>query len=75
MHAAGWIHPTPVVVPLSRTQRGSLVELINLTGLVSGETSLGAELALLYTPAAIARSALASLSHFVWDGTNFIVPS
>jgi hypothetical protein len=75
MQTAGWNHPSPLALPLSRTERGSLVRFINLTGLVSGETSLGAELALLYSPPAIARSSLSSLAHFVWDGSTFAPPS
>jgi hypothetical protein len=38
---------------------------------VAGETTLGDDLRMLYTPAAIARSALPSFTGFVWNGTEF----
>lgn len=72
MQAAGWIHPEPPALPASRTDRGTLVRFVNLTGLVAGETTLGSELALLYTPAAIGRSAFAPLLAWRWDGTAFV---
>jgi hypothetical protein len=75
MAAAGWIHPTPLEAPASLSQRGTLVRFVNLTGLIAGETTLGAELALLYPPAAIARSAFAALTAFVWNGTAFVAPA
>ena len=52
-----------------------LVRFVNLTGLVAGETTLGAELALLYTPAAIGRSALAPVLHWRWNGATFVQPA
>ncbi len=73
--AAGWEQPQPVVLPTSRTARGTLVQFGNTTGLVSGETTLGDELSLLYTPVAVARSALANFAAAVWDGTRFVPPS
>ena len=51
------------------------MRFVNLTGLVAGETTLGAELALLYTPAAIARSALAPFSGWIWNGSAFAAPA
>jgi hypothetical protein len=71
MSAAGWNHPAPVTLPTTLGNRGTLVQFINLTGLIAGETTLGDELNLLYTPAAVARSAFASLTGSVWDGTQF----
>lgn len=75
MAAAGWYSPSPVVAPASSSQRGSLVRWYNTTGLVAGETTLGAELAALYTPADIARSALAPLLSWRWNGTGFAAPA
>jgi hypothetical protein len=75
MQAAGWIHPEPAAPPASRTDRGTLVRFVNLTGLVAGETTLGAELALLYTPVAIGRSAFAPVLAWRWDGTAFAPPA
>lgn len=71
--AAGWNHPLPAQAPSDLETRGSLVELVNFTGLIPGETTLGEELALLYPPAAIARSAFAAISDLVWDGQGFAV--
>jgi len=73
--AAGWVHPAPLQPPANRTQRGTLVEWVNLTGLVAGETRLGEELALLFTPAQVARSALAPFIDWRWDGARFQAPS
>lgn len=75
LRAAGWIHPSPLAPPLRLTERGTLVRFVNLTGLVAGETTLGAELALLYTPAAIARSAFAPFTAWLWDGDSFAAPA
>ncbi|MDZ4348268.1 MAG: hypothetical protein U1A22_01885 [Xanthomonadaceae bacterium] len=72
---AGWIHPEPLEPPVSRTQRGSLVRFVNLTGLIDGETTLGDELSLLYTPATVARSALAGFIGWIWDGARFSAPA
>jgi hypothetical protein len=75
MQAAGWVHPEPLAAPASRTDRGTLVRFVNLTGLVAGESTLGAELELLYTPAAIGRSAFAPVLEWRWDGTTFVRPA
>lgn len=75
MQAAGWQHPQPLVAPTTQAARGSLVHFVNVTGLVAGETTLGDELALLYPPAAIARSAFAALTPWTWDGSNFVTPA
>jgi hypothetical protein len=74
LQAAGWVHPAPLELPSTLQARGTLVRLVNLTGLVAGETTLGAELELLYTPAAIARSALALFTGWTWDGATFVAP-
>jgi hypothetical protein len=75
MLAAGWVHPTPLALPTNSTDRGTLVLFTNLTSLVAGETTLGAELGLLYTPAAIARSAFAQFTGFTWNGSTFAAPA
>lgn len=74
MSAAGWMHPMPLMQPASLAQRGTLTQFQNLTGLVADETSLGEELALLYPPAAIARSALSAFTGWIWDGDSFVLP-
>lgn len=75
MQAAGWVHPEPLALPASRTDRGTLVRFVNLTGLVAGESTLGAELELLYTPSAIGHSAFAPVLAWRWDGTTFVRPA
>lgn len=75
MEAAGWYHPTPVVAPSSLADRGTLVQFVNRTNLIAGETTLGQELELLYPAAAIAKSALAAFVGWIWDGTNFVAPA
>lgn len=74
LQPAGWLHPQPLVLPANASTRGTLATFINVTGLVPGETTLGDELALLYAPAAIARSALATVVGWVWNGTTFAAP-
>lgn len=71
MADAGWEHPGPLAVPSTGREPGSLVTWQDVTGLVPSETMLGDELALLFTPAQVARSALASSTGEVWDGTRF----
>lgn len=73
--AAGWIHPEPFVAATNLSQRGTLAEFVNFTGLITGETTLGEELALLYAPSAIARSALSAFTSRVWDGSEFVAPA
>lgn len=75
LNEAGWDHPQPLALPLSLTERGSLARLVNLTGLVTGETTLGSELQLLYSPGAIGRSTFAPILMWVWDGTHFAAPT
>ena len=75
MAGAGWNHPLPLALPTGLVDRGTLVQFQNLTGLVAGETTLGDELSLLYAPASIARSALAKLAGWIWDGTRFSAPT
>ncbi|MDO8903066.1 hypothetical protein [Hydrogenophaga sp.] len=72
---AGWIHPSPLALPTSLGQAGTLTQWINLTGLIAGETLLGDELALLYPPAMIARSALAAFIGWRWNGDRFAAPA
>ena len=76
LDAAGWIPARRRWWRRSRWRSaGRSSRFVNLTGLVAGETTLGDELRLLYTPAAIARSAFATVEAFVWDGAAFAAPS
>lgn len=72
MASAGWNHPLPPVLPTGLSQRGTRVLFRNVTGLVAGETTLGDELGLLHTSAAIARSALATFTGWTWGGSRFV---
>jgi hypothetical protein len=72
---AGWYSAEPLELPTSATDQGSLPVLVNQTGLVTGETRLEDELVLLYSRPAIAASALAGMSSWVWNGTTFVPPS
>jgi hypothetical protein len=74
MAAAGWLHPQPLQLPATLSQPGTLVRWINVTGLIADVTLLGDELALMYPPAAIARSSLASFTGWRWDGNRFAAP-
>ncbi len=67
---AGFYPASPLPAPVSATDI-AWTRLSNITGLIAGTTTLGDELALLYTPSLIAASAYASSLGFVWDGTKF----
>ncbi len=67
---AGFYPGSPLSTPTSPTDI-TWTRLANTTGLVAGTTKLGDELALLYTPSAIAASAFAAASGYTWDGTKF----
>jgi hypothetical protein len=68
---AGFYPTAPFPVPASPTDI-AWTRLSNLTGLVAGKTTLGDELALLYTPSLIAASAFAPALGYTWTGTNFV---
>ena len=72
---AGWYSAEPYAPPTSASAQGSLPRLVNLTGLVRGQTRLGDELNLLYPRAVVAASALAAMVSWVWNGTTFVPPS
>jgi hypothetical protein len=67
---AGFYHASPLPQPATPTDY-AWTRLTNVTGLVSGTTLLGDELALLYPPAAIAASAFAPMVTYTWNGTSF----
>jgi hypothetical protein len=74
MADAGWYHPETEKRPTSLKDRGALVRFHNVTALLAGETQLGEELALLYPSVAIARSAFAAATDWIWDGQQFRAP-
>ncbi len=67
---AGFYPASPLPQPASPTD-STWTRLTNVTGLVSGTTVLGDELALLYPPDAIAASAFAPIVGYTWNGTAF----
>jgi hypothetical protein len=71
---AGWYSAQPFVAPASATQQGSLPRLVNVTGLVRGQTTLGEELMMLYPRTAVMASALAGALSWIWNGTAFVPP-
>lgn len=70
LSAAGWYRLDPVdTANLGEPTRWA--RYVNVTGLVTGQTRYGDELALLYTPEAVAASTLRERTHWVWDGSAF----
>ena len=67
---AGFYPASPLPQPTS-SQDTRWAQLRNITGLVAGTTTLGGELALLYTSTAIAESVFAQATGWVWNGTAF----
>jgi hypothetical protein len=68
---AGFYPSSPLPQPGRQTET-SWAHFTNITGLVTGVTRLGDELALLYSPADISGSIFATRLHWVWDGTKFV---
>ena len=68
--SAGFYPASPFPAPATPTD-SAWARLMNITGLVSGVTSYGDELALLYPQSVIAASALAPALGYVWNGTTF----
>lgn len=66
----GWHHPVPTD-PVSLGDQGSWDRFTNVTGMIAGETTLGAELRLLYTAEQITASSLRDRLDDTWDGQWF----
>jgi hypothetical protein len=66
----GFYPTSPLPTPATTTD-ATWARLTNITGLVSGSTVYGDELALLYPPSVIAASALAPVLGYRWNGTAF----
>jgi hypothetical protein len=71
---AGWYPTEPFAAPASIAAQGSLPRLLNVTGLVRGQTLLGDELLLLYARPTVMASALAGMMSWIWNGTAFVPP-
>jgi len=69
---AGWYSSQPFAPPSSSVSHGSVPRLLNVTGLLPGQTHLGDELVLLYSRALIMASVLAGMLSWVWNGTTFV---
>ncbi len=67
---AGFYSASPFPSPTLPTDT-AWTRLTNITGLVSGVTMYGDELALLFPPSAVAASALAPMLGYTWSGTAF----
>ncbi|MFD1611146.1 hypothetical protein ACFSCW_04950 [Sphingomonas tabacisoli] len=70
LEAAGW-HQDPLPAPTSLTDQGGWQRWTNISGLVAGRSRLGDELLLLYPSEDIARSSLATILDYRWNGATF----
>lgn len=75
LEAAGWHQATPLAAPVSSTDTRGWNRWDNVTGLVAGESTFGAELRLLYSLGQIAASSVRERQDWVWDGTAFTAPA
>jgi hypothetical protein len=73
LNAAGW-YQGPLAPPVSLGEPGGWPRWTNITGLVAGTSTLGAELQLLYPTTAIVASSLRDQLDWRWDGTTFTSP-
>ena len=73
--AAGWHRHTPLTAPVSLGQTNGWNTWQNVTGLIAGVSTFGAELRLLYSLGQIAASSIRERQDWVWDGTTFVAPS
>jgi hypothetical protein len=74
LNAAGWYRLRPIdTAALGKPESWARFE--NVTGLVSGVTTFGDEVRLLYTPGQIAASALRERLTWIWNGTAFAAPT
>lgn len=72
---AGWHRPAPLSAPASLSDTKDWHIWQNVTGLVAGESTFGAELRLLYSLGQIAASSVRERQDWVWNGTTFVAPS
>lgn len=70
LNAAGWYRLSPVDT-LQLAKPDSWATLVNVTGLVAGQTRLRDELALLYSSDQMAASALRDALEWIWNGNTF----
>jgi hypothetical protein len=72
---AGWYRAAPPAAPVSSSDAKDWNTWTNVTGLVAGTSTVGAELRLLFSPGQIAASSVRELQDHVWDGTAFVPPA
>lgn len=72
---AGWHRPAPPTAPVSSGEAGDWNTWQNLTGLVAGQSTFGAELRLIHSLGQIAASSVRERQDWVWDGAAFVAPS
>lgn len=70
LNSAGWYQQIPAP-PANLLDPGGWSRYMNLTGLIPGRTRLRDELSFLYTPGAIAQSALRDHLDWTWNGVGF----
>lgn len=73
--AAGWHRAQPLAAPVTSSDTKGWNTWTNITGLVAGTSTVGAELRLLYSAGQIAASSVRGLQDLVWDGTAFVAPA
>jgi hypothetical protein len=73
--AAGWHRAQPLAAPVTSSDTKGWNTWTNVTGLVAGASTVGAELRMLYSAGQIAASSVRELQDLVWDGTDFVAPA
>jgi hypothetical protein len=73
--AAGWHRAVPLAAPVSLADAKDWNTWTNVTGLVAGSSTVGAELRLLFSAGQIAASSVRELQDLVWDGKAFVAPA
>lgn len=72
---AGWTRPSTATAPVTSTDTKGWNVWVNLTGLVAGVSTVGAELSLLYSPGQVAASSVRDYQTWVWDGAAYAAPA
>lgn len=73
LSSAGFYPAAPGDQPANNTET-AWARFVNVTGLVAGTTTLGDELALVYSSDDIAGSSVADRVSWIWNGTAFVSP-
>lgn len=75
LNAAGWYQAENPQAPTSLSEHGGWNRWTNTTGLVTGISTFGDELRLLYGPGEISASSLRERLDWIWDGSTFVAPA